>query len=143
MDSAVKDSNPLNQFLPNAVGPYVQEKELPWHYHRLENFPGSTLLMTHHQLFSIHERLNGKLTDYRKFSCINPMLCAELFKYMGNISAWFWGHEHSLMLFKDNLFGLSKGRLLGNSSFHVMSKNHEPYKRQKGFPHIPFILEDE
>lgn len=39
---------------------------------------------------------------------------------MGNISGWFWGHEHSLMLFKDNLFGLSKGRLLGNSSFHVM-----------------------
>lgn len=35
MDSAFYDSNPFNQIYPGGVGPFVQEKELPWHYHRL------------------------------------------------------------------------------------------------------------
>lgn len=71
------------------------------------------------------------------------MLCAEFFENMGDISGWFWGHEHSLMLFKENLLGLSKGRLLGNSSFHVMYGRENPYSRPKGFPNIPFITEDD
>ncbi len=100
MDTAYFDSNPFNQIYPGGVGPHVQNKELLWHKHRLENFSGSTVLMTHHQLFSIHERINGKLTKYRKFSCINPMLSAQMFEHMGKTSAWYWGHEHSLMLFK-------------------------------------------
>jgi hypothetical protein len=54
MDTAFHDSNPMNQIYPYGVGPYVQEQELKWHKHRLENFEGSTVLMTHHPLFSIH-----------------------------------------------------------------------------------------
>ena len=100
MDTAFHDSDPFNQIYPYGVGPYVQEKELLWHKHRLENFLGSTILMTHHPLFSIHERINGQLTKYRKFSCINPMLSAQMFENLSDISAWFWGHEHSLMFFK-------------------------------------------
>ena len=32
--------------------------------------------------------------------------------------------------------------MLGNSSFHVFSKE-EPYQRKPGFPFIPFIEDDE
>jgi hypothetical protein len=47
------------------------------------------------------------------------------------------------MFFKENLFGLSKGRLLGNSSFHVMFEKEHPYARNAEFPYIPLVVEDE
>ena len=71
------------------------------------------------------------------------MLSAQMFENLSDLSAWFWGHEHSLMFFKEKLFGLEKGRLLGNSSFHVMYNKEHPYSRPKGFPKIPFIVDDE
>ena len=113
-----------------------------WAKDKLEGFKGSTILLTHHQLFSIHERICGSITKYRHFSCINPLLSAQLFEYLPSVSAWFWGHEHSFMLFQDNILGVPKCRLLGNSSFHVFSEQ-KPYQRKEGFPIIPFIEDDE
>ena len=55
------------------------------------------------------------------------MLYGELFEYIPLISGWLWGHEHSFMLFKQNVLGLNKGRLLGNSSFHVVYDKQNPY----------------
>lgn len=108
----------------------------------MENFPGSTILLTHHQLFSIHDRICGSMSKYQAFTCVNPLLSAQLFKYLPSISCWFWGHEHSLMFFDDDVMGVRKCRLLGNSSFHVFSKEG-PYLRKKGFPYIPLICPDE
>ncbi len=42
------------------------------------------------------------------------------------VEAWFWGHEHNLVLFKDDQFGVHKGRLVGCSAFE-MSSDDDPY----------------
>jgi hypothetical protein len=116
---------------------------LEWHKEKLENFEGSTVLLTHHQLFSIHDRLCGSLSAYRHFSCVNPLLSKQLFEYLPYFSAWFWGHEHAFMLFRDHFWGVPKCRLLGNSSFHVIFDKEHPYQRKPAFPRIPFIADDE
>jgi hypothetical protein len=47
------------------------------------------------------------------------------------------------MLFKENVMGVQKGRLLGNSSYHVMYDKQNPYKRKKNYPLIPLVVDDE
>ena len=59
---------------------------------------------------------------------INPMLSEQLFEYIPYMSCWFWGHEHALTFFADDVYGLPKGRLLGNSGVHV-------YDQDKGNPY--------
>lgn len=108
----------------------------------MENFKGSTVLLSHHQLFSIHDRLCGSLSKYNQFSCLNPLLSSQLFEYAPYVSGWYWGHEHAFMLFQNDFLGVSKCRLLGNSSFHVVFDKEDPYKRKEGFPLIPFVEED-
>ena len=53
--------------------------------------------------------------------------------YYDRIAAWFWGHEHNLVIFKDNqLFGgtmgLRKGRLVGCSAYEEM-QSANPYDK--------------
>jgi 3',5'-cyclic AMP phosphodiesterase CpdA len=91
-DTAYHDSNPLDQLNEANVGPRLRNRELAWHKEKLENFEGSTIFLTHHQLYSIHDRLCGSLSKYRHFSCINPVLSKQLFEYMPYFSAWYWGH---------------------------------------------------
>ena len=107
----------------------------------MENFNGSTVLLTHHQLYSIHDRICGSYSKYRQFSCVNPLLSAQLFKYLPHLSGWYWGHEHAFMMFAEDVMGVRKCRLLGNSSFHVFQKEG-PYQRKKGFPFIPLLEDD-
>lgn len=143
LDSSFYDASPASSQIPSkAAGPSIRIDEMRWHQHRIRNFKGSTVLLSHHQLFSICEKINGNKTKFKKFSCFNPLMYAQLFEHLGDVSAWFWGHEHSFMLFKDNLFGVSKSRLVGNSSFHVINEIDTPYDRPKDFPFIPFITED-
>lgn len=119
LDTAYHDSNPVSQLNSMSLGPRLREKEVDWFVDKMEHFPGSTILLTHHQLFSIHDRICGAMSKYQAFTCVNPLLSAQLFKYLPSISCWFWGHEHSIMFFDDDVLGVKKCRLLGNSSFHV------------------------
>jgi hypothetical protein len=72
-------------------------------------------MLTHHQLFSARSALNGALSSHPPH--LNQSLLDSFRAYFPQIAIWFWGHEHSLALFKDGLFGLPKGRLLGCSAF--------------------------
>ena len=47
------------------------------------------------------------------------------------------------MLFKNNILGLSKGRLIGNSSYHVVYDKQNPYTRNDKMNKIPLIVDDE
>lgn len=91
-DTAYHDANPLDQINQTNLGPRLRKTELAWHKHKMESFPGSTIFLSHHQLFSIHDRLCGSLSQYRNFSCMNPLLSQQLFEYMPYFSAWYWGH---------------------------------------------------
>jgi len=127
MDTGYNDRVPTDQLF-NAEGPDLRDDEMEWHKDKLENFAGSTILLSHHQLISAREQLNktspnwlnGKL--YRKFS-----------PYFDRISAWYWGHEHNLILFENNLAvgghtpALKMGRLLGCSAYEE-SIDSDPFE---------------
>lgn len=123
MDTGYGDRNPIEQTAPS-----LQVHEAVWHADKLESFAGSTILLSHHQLYSAKEKLNDGTRPY-----LNEALYATFKKYFDRIVAWYWGHEHNFILFGDNLkiadgdLTLNKGRLLGCSAYEEM-QTEDPYK---------------
>jgi Calcineurin-like phosphoesterase len=122
MDTGYGDRNPVEQLAPN-----LQVHEGAWHRDKLDKFPGSTILLSHHQLFSSKEQLNSGSRPY-----LNENLYATFKQYFDRIAAWYWGHEHNFILFDDNLrfqdgdLPLKKGRLLGCSAYEE-TQDENPY----------------
>jgi hypothetical protein len=120
MDTGQDDNNPyvthLYPFAPQLYGDQGDHGELVWHQDKLKNFSGKTIMMSHHQLFTPDE---ANLIDSDVEPYFNRYLHGYFAPYFNKISAWYWGHEHSLALYNNNIFGLSKGRLLGSSSYEV------------------------
>ncbi|MDF1695342.1 MAG: metallophosphoesterase [Saprospiraceae bacterium] len=98
-----------------TIGPDLQESEKEWHRNKLEHFDGKTILLSHHQLFSVNALINAKKFGGSPY--LNDHLHDLFCPFFEDIAAWFWGHEHSLGIFTDGVHGLSKGRLVGNSGF--------------------------
>jgi hypothetical protein len=113
MDTGYNDRDPIKQKAPGLVA-----SEITWHRDKLDHFPGTTVLLSHHQLFSAKEALSKGAVP-----CLNEDLHVIFQPYFDRVAAWFWGHEHNLILFKDNLrFAgdtqpLRKGRLVGCSAY--------------------------
>jgi hypothetical protein len=113
MDTGYNDRDPINQ-----KSPALLPSEIAWHKDKLDNFSGTTILLSHHQLFSAKEILS---TGTRPW--LNESLHAVFQPYYDRVAAWFWGHEHNLVLFKDSLLfpgdtkALRKGRLVGCSAY--------------------------
>lgn len=116
MDTGYNDRDPVN---PTAPG--LRTSEVKWHYDKLDNFSGSTVLLSHHQLFSANSKLNDADPKY-----LNASLNTTFSRYFDRIAAWFWGHEHNFVVFKDGQCGLKKGRLLGCSAYEE-TKMEDPY----------------
>lgn len=130
MDTGYNDSDPFNAIDTTAQGPKVQSSEIEWHKDKLKNFDGSTILLSHHQLFSANAKINGTLSwDGMFHSEYKNMGLHDTFQpyFKDKIAAWIWGHEHSFALYQNNLDGLAKGRLIGCSSYQE-SHGDDPYK---------------
>jgi hypothetical protein len=116
MDTALHDYSPLDV---DETVTCLEDEELEWHCERLKEFPGRTILLSHHQLFSAFSPI-GKADQHGRRSAVNPYLL-EAFKKMaasGRIAAWFWGHEHTLSIYQP--FGdLQRGRCLGHGAVPV------------------------
>lgn len=97
-----------------SIGPNLHPSEVQWHQDKLENFSGNTILLSHHQLFSANAEINS---GYPGNTYLNDYTLSYFRPYFDKISGWFWGHEHSLGVFQDGLYGLQKGRLVGNSGY--------------------------
>ncbi|MEZ5013563.1 MAG: metallophosphoesterase [Chitinophagales bacterium] len=139
MDTGYNDANPADQFNTFGTGPAVQSSELEWHQDKLENFNGATILLSHHQLFSCNAKINGSFSKYRSMQYMNPYLHAAFGEYYDTkIAAWLWGHEHNLALYQNDLFGLSKGRLIGCSAFEEL-QSANPYGIK--YPEVPYQLD--
>lgn len=114
MDTGYNDRDPIDQKAPGLV-----PSEVTWHRDKLDNFGGTTVLLSHHQLMSAKEVLSKD--GPRPW--LNEGLHLVFQPYYDRVAAWFWGHEHNLIFFKDNqLFpgdtkALRKGRLLGCSAY--------------------------
>jgi hypothetical protein len=134
MDTGYHDSNPANQFNPFDPAPELQKDEVVWLHDKLDNFAGKTILLSHHQLFSANAKLNGGGTGYPPN--FNTFLMSYFGRYFGTIAAWLWGHEHNMVLYQDDLLGLTKGRLIGSSAYEETT-GETPYRiNYQGAPYL-------
>jgi hypothetical protein len=103
---------------PTAPPPQVtlRSDELLWHEDKLNRFPGRTILLSHHQLYSAWDHTCGtpqktitqpdgsKQPDPADFNrtWINTGLWRQLGPFFAdNVAAWLWGHEHNLCIFQN------------------------------------------
>jgi Calcineurin-like phosphoesterase len=89
---------------------FLQDSELRWLTHKIQNAGGrKTVLLSHHQLFSAYEALDGH--------GLNDLLYRQIEPLRDGIRAWFWGHEHNLII-HDSYKGVL-GRCVGHGAFPV------------------------
>ncbi len=142
----------------------VRKDEAVWHQDKLKNFPGRSVLLSHHQLYSALDvcgipqktKENSKELDTDDFNrtWVNTGLWRQFGPYFGDkVAAWIWGHEHNLGIYENNyrpsdwpknkeaatIFkNLPKGRCAGHSSIPVQD-SEEPYK--ENYP-VPLVSPD-
>lgn len=117
-----------------SYAPWLAFDEAAWHQNKLEQFGGQTILLSHHQLFSADSVINdGKGVKYQtgsneeQLKYLNGNLLAVFQYAFPRVAAWYWGHEHTMDIFKENQLGLRKGRLVGNSGYEEW-QGEDPYK---------------
>ena len=135
MDTGHGDANPTDQINTYYAGPQLVSSEIAWHQDKLNNFSGNTVLLSHHQLFSHHAKINGSLSTFGSYPNLNKYLLDVFQPYFGNkVAAWLWGHEHNQVIYQDGLYGLPKGRLLGASAYEELT-SEDPYAVK--YPNTP------
>ncbi|MBD2750934.1 MULTISPECIES: trypsin-like peptidase domain-containing protein [Microvirga] len=137
LDTGRNDYSPFS--VTDAVT-FVEEVEEEWHRNRIQEFPGKTILLSHHQLFSAFSQIGGRQSD-GTLCAYNPRLKAmyeRLLTTGRSIPAWFWGHEHNLCIYRPYL-GLPFGRCVGHSAIPVFA-NDEPYKPLGATTSLPEIF---
>lgn len=108
MDTGLHDSNPGKEGNPT----WLEDSEVAWLKDKVNRAEGrKTILLSHHQLFSAYDEI-GKQP-------INGKLLSQLQEVLPKITAWFWGHEHDLVIYKRFLGVL--GRCIGHGAFPVSS----------------------
>jgi 3',5'-cyclic AMP phosphodiesterase CpdA len=137
MDTGLHDDNPAT--VSDALT-YLEEDELAWHCDRIKEFTGRTILLSHHQLFSAFSPIGPTSADGRR-SAVNSRLL-QAFKRMTDVksvAAWFWGHEHTLSVYKP-FAGLERGRCLGHGAVPV-SVIDEIYKPLSNLESSPSLVD--
>jgi hypothetical protein len=120
MDTGLHDYDP---FKVGNVLTFLEQPEEKWLAARIEEFPGKTILLSHHQFFSSFAQI-GSPTEDGSLVPYNPSLEMSFQRFQaagpGRIAAWFWGHEHTLTLYGPYR-GLEKGRCIGHGSVPVLT----------------------
>jgi len=110
MDTGYNDFNPFT-VASNVTS--LTDQEAAWHQAKVQDGRArnlKTVLLSHHQLFSAYEAIgNGP---------VNNLLLSQFQGVLGDVAAWFWGHEHSLSIY-DSYQGLKCGRCIGCASVPV------------------------
>lgn len=137
----------------------LRPDELAWHEDKLRRFPGRTVLLSHHPVFSAsvpcgveQHRVAGPgglpapdPADPNRV-WVDVALWRQFGPYLGDrVAAWLWGHEHTLNVFADGyrppgwppgdpaLRAMPKGRCLGHAAVPVRH-DQEPYVRRYPVP---------
>jgi hypothetical protein len=138
MDTGLHDYNPLS--VDEAVT-FLESDEENWHLARIEEFPGRTILLSHHQLFSAFSQIGPSAADGSSNPC-NPQLLASYKKFnaSGKVKAWFWGHEHNLCIYEDYA-GLEYGRCIGHGGIPMsVGGPKDPYTVRAGMQNPPSLI---
>jgi calcineurin-like phosphoesterase family protein len=106
LDTGLHDSNPLTE----GDATFLEDTEVQWLKHQIATAGGrKTILLSHHQLYSAAETIGGSHT--------NQKLAAQVTDILPSVAAWFWGHEHRLMVYEK--FAGVLGRCMGHAAFPV------------------------
>lgn len=106
MDTGLHDSDPTKEGDPT----FLEDTEVAWVKDKVNNAGGrKTVLLSHHQLFTTYEKIGGQP--------INGRFLAQVHDILPKTTAWFWGHEHNLVIYKNFLNVL--GRCIGHGAFPV------------------------
>jgi hypothetical protein len=130
MDTGYFDNNVLNVGRDTT---HLKEEEVKWHQNQLDKALAAgrkVVLLSHHQLFSRYLAIADQT--------YNADLMAPFKHYIEKekISAWFWGHEHLVALYKPYL-GLEKGRCLGHGAVPIFYEGGEPYDAKASVNGVP------
>jgi len=150
---------PVHDPTAPAVQVTVRGDEVAWHQDKLAKFPGRSILLSHHQLYSALDvcgvsqtqlpGVGGQSTpDPSDFN--RAWIDTGLWRQFGpafqdRVAAWIWGHEHNLGIFQDNyrpadwptdtpdatqvFKTLPKGRCAGHSAIPVQQQE-APYAQK-------------
>ena len=120
MDTGNQDHKPLTA-LNSMTGVY--DSEVKWHLDQIDSRRSKKIiLLSHHQLFSAFSSV-GRV-EGRKYA-YNPNLSSAFSGVLDRVTAWFWGHEHNLAIYKPYM-KLERGRCLGCSAIPVFGVQ-KPY----------------
>ncbi|TIP72032.1 MAG: metallophosphoesterase [Mesorhizobium sp.] len=125
MDTGLHDDNPSG--IADALT-YLEDDELEWHCDRIREFPGRTILLSHHPLFSAFSAIGAPGADGKRTAVNRKLLTAfERLSAEKAIAAWFWGHEHNLAIYNP-FAGLARGRCVGHGAVpvSVLDQIYEP-----------------
>jgi len=106
MDTSLHDSN------PNTVNDAtsVDDLEIIWMKDKVNNAGGrKTILLSHHQLFTAFEKI-GK-------QAVNQNLLPQVQDILPKLTAWIWGHEHNMVIYKE--YQGIRARCIGHGAFPV------------------------
>lgn len=136
MDTGLHDHDPLHV---TDVLTFLEKDEEDWHVERIKEFAGSTILLSHHQLFSGFAQIGKRDVQGNLHAC-NPNLLESYgrFKEAGRIAAWFWGHEHNLCIYQPYA-GLQYGRCIGHGAIPVFDSD-TPYEVPAGLIDPPQLI---
>ena len=113
MDTSLHDSNPND--VNDATS--VDDQEVIWMQDKVNNAGGrKTILLSHHQLFTCFEKIGGQ--------AVNQKLLPQVQDILPMLTAWIWGHEHNMVIYKEYL-GI-RGRCIGHGAFPVC-QNPPPF----------------
>ncbi|MGH8013474.1 MAG: metallophosphoesterase family protein [Candidatus Binataceae bacterium] len=124
VDTGVNDYDP---FTVNSNTTTLKDSELLWLKDKVNNAGDArTILLSHHPLFSAYERIDGK--------AVNEPLHAQVKELLPHVTAWYWAHEHNLVLYREYLN--IHARCAGHGAFPVAVGEIGP-------PHsdVPFFSE--
>jgi hypothetical protein len=125
MDTGLHDDD---VFDVNTSMTWLEDSEVAWHKHQIATAGGrKTILLSHHQLFSAFGAIGPDGNGDRS---MNTKLQAQLGDVLGELEAWFWGHEHNLEIYAPYA-GLKRGRCIGHGAVPVFV-TQEPYKSRVG-----------
>ena len=106
---------------------HLTDEEFAWHLDKLDNRGNRRIIfLSHHQLFSAYLKIGKGYINHH----LQEQFADALNKRL--IDAWFWGHEHVLQLYAEQL-GLAKGRCVGHGAFPILAQEN-PYKVEEESP---------
>ncbi len=116
MDTGLHAYNPFESHPLTSLDP----AEVGWIEARIAEFPGQTVLLSHHPLFSALARIGPGGPDPWNANLLKSF---RRFAAAGRIAAWFWGHEHTMALYAP-FAGLERGRCIGCGAIPMFVADH-------------------